>query len=363
MKMKNQTLAVLFLAGQMTTALAYDYSVLQNSAIHANGGWSKTSNNGLSFGNVQQQPAIVGFPNFGVQKAVFAAPSDHFDGGLGYSYHFACTKARLFFHYDYFNDSDRGNSAQRLINLGIPPLPPPFTVALDQPVGFGIVHNRSNDFILGLDRRLDFGPAYHINTALFIEWGKVSRHFLETIAQIRENEEEQIRGTLKATRDTDNSFRGWGAGMGVKGHAKPFSCSLPDFGIFGSFMGSLLWGRNEYSSTAFLEVNNPLLATNGLIYSLIPEDTHSAVTKLDISLGIDYSHAFLVNTDYVQVGIAFGIRYINYINIFKNGNTFFNPIAPNAVPPVFNYALNTGSAEDWSRFGPFFQIRVGGQES
>lgn len=326
-----------------SSASANESDLWYNSAIHVNGTWTKATENGLNFGDVVAGNTIDGFRT---RRAVFVTPETRFDYGIGYTYHFLCSRTRLFFHYDHFSDAHHRDDARHLASLGIPFLEQTANVA-----GFGIVHNKSDEFTIGLDRRLAFGRCYTIDTAVFLEWDRVRRSFYEEAAFTDEETEDLFR----RTRDTYNRFKGFGPGVGVKGRGIPFCC--PYFGLFASFSSAILYGKNNFESIVHAQPVSQGL--NGLIYHLDPDDTHSLVNKFDITFGVDYKRKFQMSCDAIQLSLALGMRYVNYINIFKNGNTYFNPLSP-ADP---SYAANTGHAEDWGRIGPFLQFRIGGADA
>lgn len=342
------TFAAMLAAGLVGSACADEKDLWRNSAIHVNGTWTKATENGLSFGDILVTPAQDS--EFGTRRAVFATPDGHFDWGIGYTYHFACTKTRFFFHYDHFNDGHNANSATQLSALGLPS-----SLSDNLVSGSGVVHNKSDEWTFGIDRRLAFGPCYVIDTAFFLEWDKVRRNFGERAVQDI-SPSPTVPTIARSTRDTYNRFRGFGPGIGIKGRGIPFAC--PNVGVFASFASTMLYGKNYFTSALYSSVTVEDIVSETLVYRLDPEESRSIVNKFDITFGVDYKRTFQLNCDQVQVGLALGMRYVNYINIFKNGNTFFNPLSPSS-----SFALNTGHAEDWGRVGPFLQLRIGGGDS
>lgn len=322
------------LAVSMITPAFAETTFLSNSAVHVNGTWTQATQNGLSFGDLfdfgGNFKAI-----FGYRRATFVNPNINFDWGLGFSYHFQDTQTRVFFHYDRFNDGHRRAVAHNnLLNLGI--------TGGD---GVGVVHDRLNEFSLGLDRRLAFGPCYAIHAAFFLEWDRLYRNFFERIVSDEIRDENTI-----LERNTHNKFEGFGPGIGIKGRGAPFFC-WPNVGVFATFTGSMLYGRNHFHSESFAD-DFPFI-------DLHPNSTRSIVNKVDITFGVDYKGIFKFDCDRVQLSLALGMRYLNYINVFKNGNTFFNL----PYPRDLSYAANTGLPEDWGRFGPFLQFRIGGENA
>ncbi|MFI4937614.1 MAG: Lpg1974 family pore-forming outer membrane protein [Candidatus Berkiellales bacterium] len=322
------TFGTMLAASMASPTFANEYDVLQHLAVHVNGTYTKASENGLSYGDILQAPTQVGGGD-GFRRQLFLHPDYEFDWGAGASYHIPRTFVRVFFHYDHFNDGNNtgGSTDTRDLGLGAPP---PTSTAMAS------VHHTSNEFTLGIDRRINLGRRYHIDTAAFLEWDRIRRDM----------HEQNVNTAVFAFRDTENKMRGWGPGVGIKGHGLPFQCN--NFGIFASAMATLLYSTNTFSQT---EEGNNLLR-----YSYDPEDTHSIITKFDINFGVDYESVFRIDAGKMQAGIALGMRFVNYVNAFKNGNTFFNP----EFTPGGTWAANTGHPEDWGRWGPFLQFRIGG---
>lgn len=328
------TFGTMLAVSLINTAYANEQDIWQQSAIHVNGTWTRATENGLSFGDFFSPSANS---DFGTRRAAFVHPNTDFDWGIGYTYHVPCTHTRLFFHYDNFNDGHHTNAAPDLINITFP-----------QGYSVGTVHDRLDEFTFGIDRRIAFGACYVVDTAFFLEWDKLHRSFYENTFTNSEG----------ATRDTYNRFKGFGPGVGIKGRGTPFRC--PNVGVFATFSSTLLYGKNRFHS--LLNVNEELS------YELDPEETRSLVNKFDISFGVDYKGVFQLDCDQIQLGVSLGLRYLNYINVFKNGNTFYNPHAPerlaNGLGEISNTGiLNTGFPEDWGRFGPFLQFRIGGADA
>jgi len=262
-------------------------------------------------------------------------PQAQWDWGVGLTYHVPGTLTRAFFHYDHFNDGSNTESSGGLSGLGL---------NVNNPGTFATstVKDRSQEYTLGLDRRIEVGPRFYLDTGAFIEWDKVHRN----------NRQVHSETGAISTLDVNNKITGFGPGVGVKGHATPFS-NYNGFGIFASALTTLLYAKNSYDWT---------LVEAGGISALDPEGTHSIVNKVDISLGLDYNCPLrMASRSKMQLGVTLGARYVNYINAFKNGNAM---TSPQAVASTDRFQLDASAgAEDWGRVGPFLQVRIGGGHS
>ena len=313
------------LAANMAAAIAHDStSFLDRTAVHVNGTYTRAMQNGLAYANVLQQPAPAGAlsPNEGMRRHLFVDQNNRWDWGAGLTHRFAHSPTRLFFHYDHFNDGTQTGGAGSVTVLGS-----------EVVSASASVQDRSQEFMLGLDRQVHLGQQFSLDMAAFLGWDKVKQDF-------------RITTTGPAILvDTHNEMNGFGPGVGIKGRATPFA-QCREIGFFMTAMTSLLYAKNQYTQARY---------DGGVLqYFYDPEDTRSMVGKLDMTFGVDYKSPtkFRLYRDQIGVGFSLGMRYLNYINAFKNGNS--------EVDPLVGLTLNGGQPTDWGRIGPFLQVRLGG---
>lgn len=348
------TFGTLLAAGVVTTGSAYDRDFFHHLAVHVNGTYSQATDNGTSYGDVLlANPAAT---TDGGRRTLFIRPQHDVDWGAGFTYHVPRTHTRLFFHYDHFDDGQNSAGAANVRNLGFAP-----GQAVNHEVTSATanVRDHSQEFTLGLDRRIHFGPRYNVHTAAFFEWDRLKRTMFEQNAAFNFVPVGAVnRLPLQvATRETENKLHGFGPGIGFKFVGQPL-CNY-NFGLFASFASSLLYVHNKYRVFALEQFRE-----GDVTYFYNPEKTSSIISKLDISFGAEYKRLLHIDAGKLEAGISLGMRYVNFINAFKNGNVYYNPQFN--TPPVNNVsgiAANLGHSEDWGRLGPFLQFRVGGAHS
>ncbi len=316
---------------------AYD-ATIGRTALFLTGTYTKTTADGLSYGDILLAPPGAAIAGDGFRRHTFVDPDWEFDFGVGLTHRFCGSNTRMFLYWDHFrSDDDASTSGVR--NLGL--TPPPITTGSMQ------VEQSSDELRLGLSRGLNFGHHFSLDVGGFFEWDKIERNSDEFQAQ---------DGSPNRFRSTENEMQGFGPGVAVMARAFP-SHDYRHFSVFMGAMTSLLYVNNEYAQSFF----------NGdeLVYQYQPDDSKSVVGKLDISFGVDYCNR--IHTDYtgMTVGVSLGMRYMNIFNAFKNGNTAYNtPIQQGVVvPSLVGTPAYTGSTNDFGRIGPFLQFRIGGAEA
>lgn len=329
-KVLKVTFGTMLAAGLVTSAFAGESELRQRGAVWVTGTYTESSNNGASYGDIQQSPTVVA--NFdGERRHVFVDPDLEFDYALGFSYHFCGTETRLFVSYDHFSDhNDSTNVNVRNLNLTPPS------------AAYGKVTNHADEVRIGLTHSLIFSRRFEFDLSGFFEWDEVKRDIDEAIRS----------GNAFATRNSHNDVQGWGPGIGARARTAPFRC-YPNVGFFVGGNAALLWADTNYEVIAF--------DSTGLTYHYDPEETESVVGKLDISFGLNYTKCFR-DMSGMLVDIALGVRYMNMFNVFKNGNAYFNPVYANSN--AISFAANIGSAaNDWGRVGPFLTFAIGGADA
>jgi len=284
-----------------------------HSALYATGTYSKPSENGLSFGNVVDANTYT---------HVFVKPNYEFDYGLGAVYRLPQTQTHLFFDYDHYNN-DKSESAENVTGLGF--------------VGAATakVMHRNHASAFGFSHLLFTKSLWSLHVSSFFEWDRFRREFSETVED--------------GIRLTEDKVRGYGPGFGALLHVQPFA-RCPNFGLFSGITAAWLYAHNDYRQFCGA-------AGNKIEMLQISENTRSVFTKLKINFGVNYTGYLEVDgRNKLKMEVALGMRYMNAINVFKNGNTFFNEAGT-------NHALNTGRPEDFGRMGPYLQFQIGGAQS
>jgi hypothetical protein len=313
-------------------------ATLGRTALLITGTYSKTTNDGLSYGDILLAPPVIaGSDSF--RRHVFIDPDWEFDYGVGITHRFCGSNTRLFAYYDHFRgDDEAGTSGVR--NLGIPANPGVNGAVTN---GSMNVETKSDEFRLGLSRGLNFGHHFSLDLGGFFEWDKIERNSEEFQSQ---------PGAINRFRSTENEIKGFGPGVAVMARAFPSH----DYCHFSVFMGAsttLLYATNEFDQSLFEGTD--------LFYQYQPDDSKSVLGKFDISFGVDYCNRIRTDCNGMTVGMTLGVRYLNIVNAFKNGNTAYNnAIQQNDGTNFQGFAANTGSTNDFGRIGPFLQFRIGG---
>ncbi len=320
------------------TVQAYD-AALGRTALLLTGTYSKTTNDGLSYGDILLAPSTVpGTPGDGYRRHTFIDPDWEFDYGIGLTHRFCGSKTHFFMYYDHFRGDDSA-ATSGVRNLGIP-------LAGNGAITNGSmdVETKSDEFRLGLSRGLNVGRHFSLDLGGFFEWDKIERNSEEYQSQA---------GVPNRFRSTENEVKGFGPGVSVMARAFP-SQNYCHFSVFMGAMTTLLYANNEFDQALYVGED--------LFYQYQPDDSKSVLGKLDISFGIDYCNRIRTDCNGMTVGMSLGVRYLNIFNAFKNGNTAYNN-AIQAGGAVEGFAANTGSTNDFGRIGPFFQVRIGGADA
>lgn len=302
--------------------------------------YTEASNNGASMGDL----LTVANANEGGRRAFMVEPETQFDYGVGLSYRMGGSNpspdTRLYLDYDHFRDS-KDRQAVGLRNLGLAP-----TVAGTTDNNADLRH-RAHQFRAGVTQTLHFGPKLDVALNGFVDYTKLERKFNEVARHL----------VTTNTRSTENELRGFGPGFGAMARGTPLN-TCPEFGVFGGMNATLLYADQEFNQELFTSVG---AAVPALVYQYNPEDSRSIVAKLDAELGVDYRR--VINSDMARVlfHAALGVRYMNAVNAFKNGNTAWNPAELNGV--VQNFAQHTGGSNDFGRMGPFLRFTLGGADA
>lgn len=313
-------------------------ATIGRTALLLTGTYSKTSNDGLSYGDIFLAPAGAAIAGDGFRRTTMIDPDWEFDFGLGLTHRFACSNTRLFVYYDHYRNDDNA-ATPGVRNLGLVP------GAITN--GSMDVETSSDELRVGLSRGLNFGHHFSLDLGGFFEWDKIERNSEERNAQT---------GSPNRFRSTENEIQGFGPGVAVMARAFP-SNDYRSFSLFMGAMTTLLYVNNEFSQSFY----------NGeqLVSQYQPDDSKSVVGKLDISFGIDYCSRIQTDHTGMSVGLSLGMRYLNIFNAFKNGNSMYNtPIQAGAIPvQLVGTPAYTGGSNDFGRIGPFLQVRIGGADA
>jgi hypothetical protein len=306
--------------------------------------YSRSTSNGLSEGDL----LITSIPFDGERRTVFLEPDYEPDFDVGISFHFPQSNSRVFFNYDHFKDHKEDN-VLNIRNLGLQPTINSYSLTN----GHARVEHHYDEYQLGFSHNLDFHPRFYLDLLAYFEYDHLSRNFFETIEGING---QSPRVDDFGTRYTQNGVKGWGPGVGVIGHLIPH----PRYSNIGIFIGAktaLLRMHNNFDQE--YTFGSTLTPSSDGFYTYDPESTHSVVGKLDINFGLDYSCGIRSGMGKLFFDTSLGMRYMNMINVFKNGNAAYNPILVNPV----GFAANTGYPNDWGRIGPFLQFSIGGAQA
>lgn len=352
----NVTFGTLIAAGILSPVNAHTNDFLRHSAISGTLTYTETSNNGLSvgdytFGHGSRIENQVFFPALIGRRSIFLDIQSDFDYALGYTYRIPGTPTRFFISYDHYHTTDNVDAVGVTTDIGMRTTDGEAFLALFDGRNEieGYVNQRENEFKIGFSHLLNFGMHFDLDLSTFLEWDSISRNLYEEAIGFFLSGGSPI--FTEIGRNTDSKMEGWGIGVGARAHGKPFRSNL-HWGVFLGINTALIWADNEFSQ--FLE---PGIV--GIGYSLDPESSDSIVPKVDVSLGIDYCRIFHSDLGSMLFEATLGMRYLNFINALKNGNTAYNPFWDGDE----DSAVNTGFANDWGRVGPFFTIRIGGAEA
>ncbi len=336
------TFGTMLAVSMVTPAYAQNFlgetDFLNNLSVFVEGNYTKPSNNGLSVGDLLVTPSAGGLD--GWRRQVFLNPENEWDYALGFTYRY-CGDSRLILRYDHYDASDDTTNID-IRNIGFAPAP--------DTAGYAIVQENQHEWLLGLAHSLGFDQGFNLDLMAFLAQDKLDVSLQETQTQFVANQGGGVFAHYHRT--TENTMEGFGPGLGAMAQVYPFRC-MQNWGFFAGGRTALLYARNSYQQS-FYENNSVTPA----FYVYDPEDSHSIVTKLDISFGLNYHCGFRHDLGGAMFDIALGMRYMNMFNVLKNGNAAYNP--PNGFAGIANFAANTGWPQDWGRFGPFLTFRFGG---
>ena len=327
---------------------------LHNVGITAGVNYSKSTNNGLTFGDtdVVLNSYLVGANNGfdGPRRHVFVEPENDWGYNVGLSYHAPGSHTHYYVNFESFTD-EKEDSAENLRNLSVftgeGPGPDAFVGSFAG--GNGRTEHHHQEFAAGMKHLLHFGHRFNIDLGAFFEYNKLTRTFYQRNLG--------VEGAFGFS-DTDEKVHGWGPGVGFGTHTILFRCA-PKWGLFVNAKSSLLYTHNDYHQ--YVEFSDEAEDGAGFYY-YEPEQSKSIVSKFDIKFGIDYASNFRSDLGRMCLDIALGMRYMNMINAFKNGNVYMNTIRQQS-DSVDGYAANLGPANDYGRIGPFLQFKIGGMRS
>lgn len=300
--------------------------------------YTKPSNNALSIGDIQTHvPAPFLHP---YSRSLFLSPDFNWDYSLGLSYHFANTCTRFYAEYDAYGAHDHRNADDVAITGSV-------LLGLDNTISATVLQH-SNEWRFGFKRHIPWGSCFSTELRAFLEYDKVSQDVHSWTYDI---------GGRTFYQEFNSNFRGWGPGVGLQFRGVPFaqSCHL---GLFASFATTLFYAKNLYNITMNLDA----LVPDNRIFYWNPENSRSLTGKVDIHVGLDYLRVYRVNGCPVNAGLTLGLRYMNIINAFKDGNTAAQYLLLNPIQPVGTFANFPafGVPSDWGRVGPYLQFNLGG---
>ncbi|MBS0289931.1 MAG: hypothetical protein JSS07_07870 [Proteobacteria bacterium] len=311
----------------------------EHLAIWADVTYTEASNNGLSVGDLVFANTIANDFDGG-HRHIFLNPDHEFDYALGISYRLPYSHSHLFMSYDHFNDDIDNEGEVNIRNLGLAPLP--------QTQGIASYEVHSQEFRFGVTHNLGFGDRFCLDLLAFLEYDKLRQTVSEIATQVDD-------GELRVhARETENKVKGFGPGVGFNSRWYAYN---PHWHIFAGASTILLAADNDYSQS-FLGGDNDID-----FYAYQPEGSDSLVGKIDINFGINYHCAFSYAMCGYQWDLTLGMRYMNMFNVFKNGNTAFNPNAGDDNDVASDFAANLGFPQDWGRWGPFLRFKIGGAHS
>ena len=293
-------------------------------AVKAAATYTKPTNNGLDFGFLRTG-------NFSY-RPFFVEPSHEFDFAWGLEFrtnHDGDTRA--FLEYDHYNHSKQ-RAASGLILLGSGP-------EADSTVTGDVSHDE-HSIKFGARHTLHFGPYFDTVLGGFFEYANVEKTWKRAYAA--------PGGAIQVFDFSEDQMRGWGPGIDALGRAFPFGNENHNWSLFAAGSFSLLWADHEYHYAS-----SPNQQEEQDALALDPEDTKSRVSKMETSLGVEYSRLFTSDVASVVLGARLGVKYLGYFNAFKGGN--HDSVVSGAVQFSRDY--------DYGRMGPFLEFRLGGAHS
>ncbi len=330
------------------TAQALVKDPANHLAVWGEATYMKPSNNGLSVGDY----ALFPFPDDidGARNHFFLVPENDYDWKAGLSFRLPNYRhTRVFFSFDHYSINEfQGDPNIRNLNV---------SVAGDIGI-FGATQGttaydlKSQEYRIGAIHDIHFNSRFSLDLLAFFEYDKVRQEMFETISR---NPASSYR-----VRTTENIAKGWGPGIGLLTHW--YVCN-PHWNVFAGLNTTVLKLENNFRQ------NFSIIQDSGgggsTPYDYSPVETDSLVGKVDIEFGLNYACAFRYEMQGMKWDVSLGMRYMNMFNVFKNGNTAYQPLAFSngggaalQVTPVY-----LGAAQDWGKYGPFLRFRLGGVHS
>lgn len=325
-KALKYTLATLAAASLVAPVYAFNGVNVNNFAFSAAATYTEASNNGLHMGN-SVLSGTAGAPI--TLRPIFLEPDHEWDYTLGLTYRLPNSDTRFFLDYDHY----RGSEDRRA--FGINALLQAPSVHTD-----GYVKHKDHNFKLGLKRTLEFGSQFEMVYGAGFEWAKVERNF--TVSAV------DAGGTHH--RASYDEAEGWGPYVDVLGRAYPFNNNRC-WSVFAHAGLGLLYADNSPYVDYIEDGVRPATGLN-----IQPEETTSIITHVEADLGVEWNRVMRADFADMRLGMRLGLKYLNYINAFKNGNLYQWPASG------LHANLNT-SPDDYGRMGAFLQFTLGGANS
>ncbi len=323
----------------------HHHSVADQIAAWVDVTYMRPSNNGLSVGDYATPPTQVNFD--GAHNHYFLEPNNDWDYALGISYRLPHHHTRIFLSYDhYVNNQYQGDTDLR--NLGLFPL---VDGVLESTVSTTDYELKYHEIRLGAIHDLHFGDRFCLDVSAFFEYDRLRQQVGETNAA--------VNGT-QLGRTTENKVWGFGPGFGFMSHW---------------FFWGPHWQAFAGANTAIIQMDNKFTqrldglqgGIVGNVYDYEPTESDSLVGKVDIEFGLKYSCAFRREMHGMKWDVSLGMKYMNMFNVFKNGNTMYQPHGGSGLddsPVVLaGFAPYLGAAQDWGKYGPFLRFKLGGHNS
>lgn len=331
------TFGAVLAAGLISTAQAHT-DLFSGATVSIAGTYTKTSNNGLSVGDSITNTSVTNpFTAFNGQRPTFLEPDYNWDYALGVTFDIPSSPSYVFFHYDHYDVNEHRSDGPLFTNLTNNN---PITNPLSATAG---VDQRSDEFQMGITRELSFGRRFDVDLSAFFDYARIKREVTEATTQ--------TAPVTLISRSTENKMRGYGVGIGALGRVYPFACQ--NWSLFAGIANSLLYAKEDYQQLWNINQAGALSSV-----SIDPEQSNAIVSKNDIKLGIEYDGFLNRQPGHdILFSLALGMRFVNYINAFKNGNLAFNFDDDDFL------AVSGGSPEDWGRWGPYLQLTIGGPKT
>ncbi len=322
------TLAALAASAVAAPAFAgHTSNILSNLAVSGTVTYSEVNSDGNHFAD--QLLATNAF------RPSYVEHDYETDYGVGLTYRIGNSNTRLYVEYDHF-DSNDNRQVQNYASLA--------RAATIVNVTDAVSEIETDSLKFGFRHTLDFGHHFDLDLGAGLEYANLERRL--NIRRVEAN------GTQVFQAERYNETEGFGAYMDAKGRAFPFGGKYHCWSLFGQAGVGLLFAdvRDFYKTT-----DNNGAPVSGWFDA---ESRDSTIAKLDASMGVEFNRVMHSDLGGVHVSVKGGVQFTNYINAFQNG-ALFQSTGANGVG---NGSTNT-SSDDFSRFGPFLTLTVGGANS